>query len=213
MRLLLLPLVMLLLAGWGPSLASAPAAEVPVLDLEPNPVLGGQVTAIGKNFCGDPGCSAVTISIETRVTAANVPVAPQGTFEVTFDVTESAGMYLVTAEQTSASGTRLSAEASLSVPTRDNAISPPVITSSPAPASAVVGPTEIPSGTAPPGSAATPSTTSPASSSLSVGATASSSTADGDGRSSGVWWALLLMVAGLAGVIGWVVIRHGRLLS
>ena len=215
MRLPLLTAALFFWACWGPSLASASSAQVPVLELEPNPVFGDQVTATGKNFCGDPGCSAVTVTIEERVAATDVPVSPQGTFEVTLAVIEPAGMYLVTAEQTSATGIRLIAEASLSVPTRDNQVSPPVTTPSPTPASSTTAPTETLPGTPPPGSVTTPTTsaTSPASPSPSFSATAGASMADGDGGSSAVLWALLLMVAAaLAGVIGWAAIRRGRLL-
>jgi hypothetical protein len=43
-------------------IASASSAAVPVLDLEPNPVTGDQVTAAGKNLCGDPGVRQNSLS-------------------------------------------------------------------------------------------------------------------------------------------------------
>jgi hypothetical protein len=175
-------------------------AQLPVLDLSPNPVTEGQVTALGKNFCGEAGCSSVTIAVEERVAASDVPVTAAGTFEVTFAVTERAGMYLVTARQTLADGRILRAEASMAVPTRDHEVSPPIDsptlspTSPPAPTSGA-SPTSTPS---PSEGSPTPSGPATASSTPTSGADAGNG---GDG------WVLplilaLVLLAILAAVVG-----------
>jgi hypothetical protein len=179
-------------------------AQLPVLDLSPNPVTDGQVTVLGKNFCGEAGCSNVTIVVEERVAASDVAVIAVGTFEITFAVTERAGMYLVTATQTLADGRILRAEASMAVPTRDHEVIPipspiPSPTSPPAPTSGA-----SPTSTRPP-SEASPTPPGPA--------TASSPTPTGgaNGRAGagngGDGWVLplilaLVLLAILAGVVG-----------
>jgi hypothetical protein len=214
----LLRTVPLLVAGvmliGAAGLNTALAQPNPVLDVEPNPLTGTQATAYGQNFCTDPACSSVTITLGSRTVASDVSVGSGGRFQAAFDVTEPAGLYVVSATQTAADGHAIRAEASLSVPTTDHNVSPPVTTASPTPAPTApptttgASPTPAPSGesspTPPSTGAGTPIGTPSGS------PTGGSNQSNGDGGLS-VFWALAgLLIVALAGAGTWFWLRRSR---
>jgi hypothetical protein len=79
-------------------------------------LVGQTVTAVGSGFCGGPNCSLVVVSVGDRVVAANVPVDANGTFQADLTLTESPGVYTVTAVQQIPGGQLLTAATQLNVP-------------------------------------------------------------------------------------------------
>jgi hypothetical protein len=83
---------------------------------------GDQVTAYGSAFCPNVNvfqCSPLTLQVGDRIAVEQVPVANDGTFRVTFTVTELPGYYTVTASQFRSDGSTLTDSARLIVPVGD----------------------------------------------------------------------------------------------
>jgi hypothetical protein len=71
---------------------------------------GDEISAYGTGFCPVltvGRCSPVVLQVGDRVAVEQVPVANDGTFRITFTVTESPGYYTVTASQTDSGGSTL----------------------------------------------------------------------------------------------------------
>jgi hypothetical protein len=122
-------------ASPGPTVGASPkpAAQVPP---EPYLVLipsggapdiaerGSTVRAFGSNFCSSEGCPAVKLTIGNEITGplmiATIPVQSDGTFTASFTVAVPfPWRYVVTATQTSADGTVLTATVPITVPAGD----------------------------------------------------------------------------------------------
>jgi len=120
-----------LLAPWiASALFAAPQTPQPYLVLIPSggaPDIaeqGSTVGAFGRNFCPSQGCSPVTLTIGNdivnRRTIATVEVQSDGTFTTSFTMeVPFPWRYVVTANQTSADGSTLSASVAIAVPTGD----------------------------------------------------------------------------------------------
>ena len=98
-------------AGPGTRLAGQ-QQSAPFLRLVPSVTFPGrQVTAFASGFYRAPTCSPVTVEIYSsraahrRVVQAGIQVAPNGTFQIPFSVSEAPGLYTVSATQTRPDGT------------------------------------------------------------------------------------------------------------
>ena len=140
------------------------SAQAPSLGLSSDIVTEGSVTAFGSHFCAAPTCSTVTITVDGRLAAADVPVAADGTFEIPVAITKTAGNYTVTASQVATDGSPLTASAGLVVPAQDFA------------EPTIVPPTTAPPQPSPPEQEPTPTGASPSSTSSATAAP----TRDGD---------------------------------
>jgi hypothetical protein len=89
---------------------------------------GDQLTAYGSGFCGQPGCSAVTIRIDDRIAERDVRATANGTFRVAVRVSEPPGRYTVRATQQDEDGATLSDFAPLVVAIGDAEEAGPEIT-------------------------------------------------------------------------------------
>jgi hypothetical protein len=110
------------IAVWTSPLTASGAAQSPLFWLYPDIVSSGdEVAAYGRSFCGDPACSPVTITIESRVAATGVAVASDGSFSVAVRVTEPVGgPYRVLASQKLGDGSPLEVEAGVRVAASDS---------------------------------------------------------------------------------------------
>ena len=83
--------------------STAPTLVIDTLQARP----GLAVHIDGRGFCGDPGCSTVTVLMDGQVAAGGVKVSPAGTFSVAARVpaTKTAGKLVVVAVQTLADQT------------------------------------------------------------------------------------------------------------
>jgi hypothetical protein len=72
---------------------------------------GSTVQVAGRGFCGEPGCSTVTVLIDGQVAAGDVQVSPGGTFsaEARVPAINTAGRLAVVAVQTLADQTEIRA--------------------------------------------------------------------------------------------------------
>lgn len=181
----------------------AAAAQVPYLQLVPGSTrVGGQVRAFGTDFCGTANCSPVTLIAKDdfsgnagTVLTEGVGVGPDGHFEAAFTADLQPGRYTVTATQTTADGTPLSASTSLLVQV-------PADTTTTAPAPSTTGGDSTVSSSG--ATASSSSTTSPSSTSSSTpdGTAGSAQPAGGSTRTHdndrGLWpWILAgLLLAG-----------------
>jgi hypothetical protein len=99
-------------------LQGVPAAaklDEPRLIILPDPVVvGEEVTVRGIDFCGRPGCSAVTIRLSDAVVAGETLVRSDGEFEVSFNALVDLGDHVVAATQV-VDGQSVTAEAQLTV--------------------------------------------------------------------------------------------------
>ena len=168
----------LLTAGLALGFAAGQAA--PSIQVVPTPAGRGQlVTVYGRDFCGSPGCSPVTIALDDTVLTAEVQVSAEGTFSFPFVASQVPDQYRVTARQTTTGGSVLEASYGLLILAADL---PPGQTPAPfetqPPPTTTAGPSASPTATITPaptgGASATPSATSPTQ----------------DDGSSALWWAL-----------------------
>jgi hypothetical protein len=205
-----LPTILVFLMLVALELTRATAQLNPVLDVEPNPLTGTQVTAYGQNFCTDPACSPVTITLGARVVASDVPVGSDGRFQVAFDVTEPAGLYVVSATQTAADSHKIQADASFSVPTTDHNVSPPVSTASPTPAPTPAPTNAGASPTPAPSSESSPTPPPPGTGTPSASPTGGSKQSNDDVGLCVFWALAVLLVVALAGAATWLWLRRLR---
>ena len=120
------------LTALSPLQAQAPAAVIPPYLVVVQPAgepsgtaeMGSQVTFYGSGFCGS--CSSVTLTIGNEIVApitiATVPVNSNGTFNYTYTVAVPfAFRYVITAQQTSSSGKKITDSVGLIVAQGDEA--------------------------------------------------------------------------------------------
>lgn len=106
-----------LLAACGT--ATAAAVPRPFVYANPNPTgNGSQITVAGGNFCTDPACSPVTVTVAQQQVATDVPVKADGAFGVDFRVDQPPGDYQVTATQHTPAGDKF-ARTVLHIPPMD----------------------------------------------------------------------------------------------
>jgi uncharacterized repeat protein (TIGR01451 family) len=100
---ILIGLFLCLLLFEGTALAVIEITE-PYIQFVPNPVaVGEEVYVYGRNFCGDPACSDITITVDGLVVDSYITIYENGDFETSFkaNFTPAFG-YLVVATQTAA---------------------------------------------------------------------------------------------------------------
>jgi hypothetical protein len=184
--------------------ATAAQAASPSITLTPSQGPEGTTVRVdGSGFCSTAsGCSTVQISF-ARIPEATTSVASNGTFSVTFKVPGGLpfGQQNVEADQTTASGTQLSANKSFFLTISQQ--SPPPAQSPPA-----ASPTPAPGGSPAPGSPGSPGASPTATAgSPPANPQASPSVANAPGKPTAFpWWALvvIVLVAGAAAVAGLV---------
>jgi uncharacterized repeat protein (TIGR01451 family) len=76
----------------------------PYIQFVPNPVaVGEEVYIYGRNFCGDPACSDITITVNGMVMESDITISENGYFETSFNANlPPAFGYLVVVTQTAA---------------------------------------------------------------------------------------------------------------
>ena len=104
---------------------------------------GEQVTAYGSNFCSDPGCSPVTLSVAGHQVAGEIQVSATGTFTEPVTINEFIGRYELTASQSGANGSELQASVPFVVPVGDEEQEAPPIPRAPSTTNSLLGATSV----------------------------------------------------------------------
>jgi len=183
----------------GLALGFAAGQASPSIQVVPTPAGRGQVVAVyGRDFCGSPGCSTVTIVLDDTVLTTGVQVSADGAFSFPFVASQVPDQYRVTARQTTPDGSSLEASYGLlivgadlppgqtpTIETLPPTATAPVLTAvTPGPSAS---PTVTPMATA--GASATPAPT------VGASATPSSTTRGHDGATSALPWVLAALLA------------------
>jgi hypothetical protein len=93
----------------------------PSIELRPATTEPGEdVTVTGQDFCAAPGCTSVTVSLNGGIPITGISVDRDGGFEHQIEAPSAPGQYQVVASQSDEQGRELTAEATLTIESRDS---------------------------------------------------------------------------------------------